>query len=246
MLGRTRALASLSRSIHPARRHKTYSRALNQPSFDYKFVRDNADQLLENAINRNVHNARPHRVGELYDEYRALETQNSQHRGTLNAVSKEIAVLAKGKKAVSPGDQEANRSAMAELRERAKVSKQMVHEIEAKLAVVEKQLRFEAARIPNVTHPDTPIGDESQARVVCIHGDLHNIKTMPVDGVNTQRLSDVEFRDHYDLVQSLGIVDIEAGAKVAGSRFHYWRGAGALLELALVQYAMTRAMAAGF
>ncbi|KAJ2144658.1 Serine--tRNA ligase, mitochondrial [Coemansia sp. RSA 678] len=78
------------------------------------------------------------------------------------------------------------------------------------------------------------------------NNNLHNIKTVPVDGVNTLELSNVEFQDHYNLVQRLETVDMEAGARVAGSRFHYWRGGGALLELALVQYAMPRAAAAGF
>ncbi|KAJ2831263.1 seryl-tRNA synthetase [Coemansia erecta] len=242
MLFPRRAISLLSRT-RPAPLYRAGGlqvRTLLQASFDYKYIRDNADQLLENATNRNVHNARPHHVGELYDEYRGLLTQTNEHRSALNAASKEMGVLAK-----SMSDPK-SKSAMLDLRERARVAKQAIQDIKAQLTEVESRLRNEAAKIPNTTHPDTPIGDETKARVVRTHGDLHNIKTVPVDGVNTLELSNMEFQDHYDLVQRLGIVDMEAGARVAGSRFHYWRGGGALLELALVQYAMTRAAAAGF
>ncbi|KAJ2738983.1 hypothetical protein H4R23_000777 [Coemansia sp. Cherry 401B] len=254
----TRVLSpvSLLRAVMTARIHRTnrlQKRALIQPSFDYKFIRDNADTLLENAINRNVRNARPHRVGELYDEYRALLSQTNEHRATLNAASKEMGVLTKGGKppkdqsvAVSAEDREAKAQAMAGLRERAKVAKLAIQDIKTKLDAVETQLRNEAAKLPNISHPQTPIGDEAQARIVRVNGDLHNVKTVPKNGIDTRDLSSAEFQDHYDLALNLGIVDMEAGAKVAGSRFHYWRGPGALLELALVQYAMTRATAAGF
>ncbi|KAJ2852164.1 seryl-tRNA synthetase [Coemansia brasiliensis] len=215
-------------------------RTLIQPSFDYKFIRDNADQLLENAVNRNVHNAQPHRVGKLYDEYRALVTETNTHRSMLNDVSKKMAAKAKARKNTCDFQNE-----MTKLREQAIKSKQAIQDIKERLHKVEESLRYEAAKIPNLSHPDTPVGDESKARVICVNGNLHTIGTVPLDGIGT-KLSDTEFQDHYDLALKLGIVDMEAGAKVAGSRFHYWRGAGALLELALVQYAMTRAVAAGF
>ena len=53
-------------------------------------------------------------------------------------------------------------------------------------------------------------------------------------------------KDHVELGQLLGAIDVERGAKVSGSRFYYLTGVGALLELALVQMAMEQAVAAGF
>ncbi len=55
-----------------------------------------------------------------------------------------------------------------------------------------------------------------------------------------------EPRDHVELGEILGAIDIERGAKVSGSRFYYLTGPGALLELALVNFAIARATAAGF
>ncbi|KAJ2892332.1 Serine--tRNA ligase, mitochondrial, partial [Coemansia aciculifera] len=193
----------------------------------------------------------------LYEEYRSLQTSINDSRSSLNAISKELGDLAasnrpaKGKNpaqsdpAVALDKIEKNK-AMDKLRDNARIVKAAVHGIEAQLSTVESRLRYEAAKIPNLSHPETPVGDETQARTVRIHGSLHEIGKVPNDGINVNDLSDKAFKDHYDLALSLGIVDMEAGAQVAGSRFHYWRGAGALLELALVQYAMTRAVAAGF
>ncbi|KAI8322840.1 seryl-tRNA synthetase [Martensiomyces pterosporus] len=225
-------------------------RTLIQPSFDYRFIRDHADELLDNAQKRNVNDAKPHRVGELYDQFRALTSEINDHRGSLNAVSKELGSLARkpgGKKTKGePVDHVVQQAAMNKLREKAKAIKAAIQDIESRLGSVEVRLRHEAAKIPNLSHPDTPVGDESQARTVRISGSLHEIERVPLDGANHSELSDQEFKDHYDLALSLGIIDMESGAKVAGSRFHYWKGAGALLELALVQYAMTRAVSAGF
>jgi len=53
-------------------------------------------------------------------------------------------------------------------------------------------------------------------------------------------------RDHVELGELIGAIDIERGAKVSGSRFYYLTGPGALLELALVQLAMAKASANGF
>ncbi|KAJ1943621.1 hypothetical protein GGF37_002562, partial [Kickxella alabastrina] len=262
--------ASWSSTSNIIRSSHQQTRTLLQASFDYKHIRDNAQRLLENAHSRNVRDAQPHRVGELYNEFRQLTSQVNEYRSSLNNISKELGALARGGKKHSQkqkqhqhqhqhqqqektqgnvdasGLDESGRAAvMADLHGRASIVKASIQGLELQLGSIEARLRYEAAKIPNLSHPDTPLGDESHARTVHINGNLHNTPTVPLDETNSA-LSDVEFKDHYDLALSLGIVDMEAGARVAGSRFHYWRGAGALLELALVQYAMTRAVAAGF
>ncbi|KAJ2327187.1 hypothetical protein GGI00_004533, partial [Coemansia sp. RSA 2681] len=233
------------------------TRTLIQPSFDYRFISENADQLLANALARNVRDSHPHRVAKLYGEYCSLQTSIKDSRSSLNSISKELGELAasnrsskgKGDLKNDPGlglDKIGKEKAMDNLRDNARIVKATVHSYEARLSTVESHLRYEAAKIPNLSHPDTPVGDETRARTVRIHGSLHEVGKVPNDGANVNDLSEQDFKDHYDLALSLGIIDMEAGAQVAGSRFHYWRGAGALLELALVQYAMTRAVSAGF
>ncbi|KAJ2779878.1 seryl-tRNA synthetase, partial [Coemansia interrupta] len=190
-------------------------RGLLTPSLDYKYIRDHAAQLAQNALARNVHDANPTHVGKLYDTFRHLTAQAQDHRSQLNKLSRQLSR--------APSD--------VGLREQAAAAKRQVRSLDAQLAEVQGEMQEEALRIPNWAHKDVPAGDEP--RVVREVGQLH--------------LEDASrFRDHLDVAQGLGIVDLEAAARVAGSRFVFWRGAGALLELALVQWAVGRAIKAGF
>lgn len=89
--------------------------------------------------------------------------------------------------------------------------------------------------IGNLVHPDVPRGGEDDFVVL--------------ETVGTPRdfaAEGFEPKDHLELGQSLGAIDVERGAKVSGSRFYYLTGVGALLELALVNAAIAQATAAGF
>ncbi|PIA16482.1 seryl-tRNA synthetase [Coemansia reversa NRRL 1564] len=229
------------------------TRTLKQAKFDYKFIQDNADMLLENAKKRKVNNVQPHRVGELYVQFCKLETAANKHRSTLNAISKKLGMVLGESEANKPDssespstEQDIGETNPEELHASAKKEKLALQQVQAKLTTIETELRSEAAKIPNISHPDTPVGDASQARVIRVEGNLHNIATVPLDGIDTKVLTKNKFLDHYELAKSLEIIDLEAGANVAGSRFHYWKGAGALLELALIQFAMTKAIQAGY
>ncbi|PSJ29501.1 serine--tRNA ligase [Streptosporangium nondiastaticum] len=90
-------------------------------------------------------------------------------------------------------------------------------------------------QIGNLVHPDVPLGGEDDFVVL--------------DTVGTPRdfaAEGFEPKDHLELGQLLGAIDVERGAKVSGSRFYYLTGVGALLELALVNAAIAQATAAGF
>ncbi|WP_190129584.1 serine--tRNA ligase [Streptomyces mashuensis] len=90
-------------------------------------------------------------------------------------------------------------------------------------------------QIGNLVHPDVPRGGEDDFVVL--------------ETVGTPRdfaAEGFEPKDHLELGQLLGAIDVERGAKVSGSRFYYLTGVGALLELALVNAAIAQATAAGF
>ncbi|MFI9307780.1 serine--tRNA ligase [Streptomyces triculaminicus] len=90
-------------------------------------------------------------------------------------------------------------------------------------------------QIGNIVHPDVPRGGEDDFVVL--------------ETVGTPRdfaAEGFEPKDHLELGQTLGAIDVERGAKVSGSRFYYLTGVGALLELALVNAAIAQATAAGF
>jgi seryl-tRNA synthetase len=90
-------------------------------------------------------------------------------------------------------------------------------------------------RLSNLVQPEVPVGGEE---------DFVTLET-----VGTPRdfaAEGFEPRDHLELGQLLGAIDTERGAKVSGARFYYLTGPGALLELALVNLAITQASEAGF
>ncbi|WP_326698709.1 serine--tRNA ligase [Streptomyces sp. NBC_01754] len=87
----------------------------------------------------------------------------------------------------------------------------------------------------NVVHEDVPVGGEEDFVVLETHG---TIRDFGAEGF--------EPKDHLEIGESLGAIDMERGAKVSGSRFYYLTGVGALLELALVNAAVTQATEAGF
>ncbi|WP_336047611.1 serine--tRNA ligase [Streptomyces sp. CA2R101] len=90
-------------------------------------------------------------------------------------------------------------------------------------------------KLGNLVHPDVPVGGEEDFTVLETHG---TIRDFAAEGF--------EPKDHLEIGELLGAIDVERGAKVSGSRFYYLTGIGALLELALVNAAIAQATAAGF
>ncbi|MGW6579140.1 serine--tRNA ligase [Streptomyces globisporus] len=90
-------------------------------------------------------------------------------------------------------------------------------------------------QLGNIVHEDVPVGGEEDFVVLETHG---TIRDFGAEGF--------EPKDHLELGEALGAIDMERGAKVSGSRFYYLTGVGALLELALVNAAIAQATEAGF
>ncbi|PWK90835.1 seryl-tRNA synthetase [Lentzea atacamensis] len=103
---------------------------------------------------------------------------------------------------------------------------------EAEQAATALEVNELLAKIPNLVHPDAPVGGED---------DFVVLKT-----VGEPRQFDFEPQDHLDLGTKLGAIDMERGAKVGGSRFYFLKGVGAQLELALLNMAAQQATANGF
>ncbi|MFD6423981.1 serine--tRNA ligase [Streptomyces sp. NPDC060198] len=90
-------------------------------------------------------------------------------------------------------------------------------------------------QLGNIVQEDVPVGGEEDFVVLETHG---TIRDFGAEGF--------EPKDHLELGEALGAIDMERGAKVSGSRFYYLTGIGALLELALVNAAIAQATEAGF
>jgi seryl-tRNA synthetase len=133
-----------------------------------------------------------------------------------------------GKKvAQAKGDEK--KALLAEVKELANSVKAASAEADAAQTKQEELLRT----IPNLIEDGVPEGGEDDYVVV---------KT-----VGTPReFPDFEPRDHLEIGELIGAIDMERGAKVSGARFYFLRGVGARLEMALLQMAMEQAIQAGF
>jgi seryl-tRNA synthetase len=116
--------------------------------------------------------------------------------------------------------------------ERAKALAAEVKDAEEAQRAADGVLREAHLRIPNVVHDGVPPGGEDDAVELRRVGDVPDY--------------DFAVRDHVDIGESIGAIDLERGAKVSGARFYFLTGPGALLEFALAQHAISRAVAAGF
>ncbi|MCB5163254.1 serine--tRNA ligase [Streptomyces bambusae] len=123
----------------------------------------------------------------------------------------------------------------AELLKRAEQLKTDVKAAEAEQNEADEAAKSLLLKLGNLVHPDVPVGGEEDFTVLETHG---TIRDFAAEGF--------EPKDHLELGEALGAIDVERGAKVSGSRFYYLTGVGALLELALVNAAIAQATEAGF
>jgi seryl-tRNA synthetase len=159
------------------------------------------------------------RLLELDERRRRLTTEVEELRAEQNRVSKIVGTA---------GGEERDRliASVREVADRLKA-------LEPELAGAEEELRALLARIPNVPHESVPVGATDE------DNDL-------VREVGEPRSFDFQPRDHVDLGETLGLLDLERAARVSGSRFVYLKGAAVLLEFALVRLCLDRLMAKGF
>src|ERR1700722_13594435 len=173
---------------------------------DPAFIRDNLAAVKANCANRNV-KADIDRVVQLDDERRRLigETQVLQQRQ--NKISK---LIPKEK------DKDKKQALIQEGRE----LRDKVGALEPQSRDNEAAMRAALAGIPNMSHPDAPVGTDSAAN-------------KPLRTVGEPRKFDFPAKDHVALAEALDLVDFEAGAAVAGQKFYFLKNEAVLLELAL-------------
>jgi len=120
-----------------------------------------------------------------------------------------------------------------ETMERVTALKEKIESGRSELEGVDAELERLLASLPNMPDPAAPDGDTDEDAVV-----LREAGERP--------RFDFEPRDHLEIGSELGLIDMEAGARLSGSRFAYLKGDLVLLELALVRFAMDRLSAEGF
>ncbi|PEE40458.1 serine--tRNA ligase [Bacillus pseudomycoides] len=178
---------------------------------DIKFLRTNFEEVKEKLQHRGEDLTDFGRFEELDTRRRELLVQTEELKSKRNEVSQQISVLKREKK-----DAEALILEMREVGEKVK-------DLDNELRTVEEDLERLMLSIPNIPHESAPIGETEDDNVVArTWGEVKEFNFEP--------------KPHWDLATDLEILDFERAAKVTGSRFVFYKGAGARLERALISF----------
>ncbi len=177
---------------------------------DIELFREQPDVVREGMEKVGEDPAVVDRVRELDERWRELLAESEQFKAERNRESKKIGRMKEGQ------ERQALIDRMRELGQR-------IERLDAKAEQVREELDGLMLRIPNIPHPDAPVGrDESENVVARSWGAPPEFEFEP--------------KPHWELGEELGIVDFERGAKISGSRFYVLMREGARLQRALINW----------
>ena len=179
---------------------------------DIKFIRENPDLVKAAMKNRNADmDEHIDEVLKLDADRRELTAKAESMKSKQNAVTKKIPEMKK------------NGEDTAEIMREMKVLSSEISSLNGELNQVEKALREKILAIPNIPNETVPVGAD----------DSDNVE---IRRWGEPRVFDFEPKAHWDLGKTLKILDPERAAKVTGARFHFYKGFGAKLERALINF----------
>ena len=176
---------------------------------DIKFIRENQELIKTTLKNRGLKFELDSLI-ELGDSRRKLLAELENLRSQRNKANDEVTALLKAKKDARPRI-EAMKSVSAK-----------IDELEGRVREVDKELEGLLLAIPNVPHESVPVGDSSKKKTVRSWGELRRFDFPPVT--------------HMELSQHLDIIDFARATKMTGSNFVLFKGWGAKLERALINF----------
>lgn len=177
---------------------------------DLRLLRDDPELVVAALGRRGVGRADVERIIALDRLHREALVEVEGLRAEQNARSRAIGQA-------PPEERRQLIAAAQELKEPLRVA-------EEEVAARETELAEAVAAVPNLPHPETPAGGEADAV------ELRRVGEPPA--------FDFAPRDHVDLLEPVGALDLTRAAKVSGARFYYLKGEAVALEFALVRYAM--------
>ncbi|KAG2320011.1 hypothetical protein Bca52824_013224 [Brassica carinata] len=181
-------------------------------AIDFKWIRDNKEAVETNIKNRNS-NANLEAVLELYEDMVNLQKEVEGIREERNNVAKKM----KGK--LEPSERE-------RLVEEGKNLKESLVTLEEDLVKLQDELQQVARSIPNMTHPDVPVGGEDSSAI-------------RKKVVGCPREFSFPIKDHLQLGKDLDLMDFDSAAEVSGSKFFYLKNEAVLLEMALLNWTLS-------
>ena len=159
----------------------------------------------------------------LDEQWRAVLAEVEGLRSERNTISKEIGELSKQMKTAETKEAKHAEHRRSDLMARSSFIGDKLEALEAQVKQLDADLRSVLYEIPNIPADDVPDGpDETRNVVVRQSGQPSKL--------------DFEPKPHWELGESLGIIDFERGTRLGGSRFYVLRGAGARLQRALIQF----------
>ncbi len=185
---------------------------------DLKLLREQPNDIYEAAKAKNIELDIDH-ILELDKKVRTLQAEFESIAAQKNEASKQIA---------GAGDDERQK-----LINDMRVIDRKADELKAELTPLKDELDELLYKIPNPAMPDVKVAASEEENEV--------VKT-----VGEKTKFDFEPKDHLELGEALDIIDMESAAQACGARFTYLKGDGALLEFALIQYALSVAQKHGF
>jgi len=178
-----------------------------------KYLRNNYDEVKEKLAHRGEDLSELDHFGQLDEKRRELITQTEELKAKRNEATKQIAALKKEKKDADPAIQEMRKVG------------QQISELDEQLKEIEENLQLIMLSIPNIPHESVPIGEDEDDNIeVRQWGDVPEF--------------DFDIQAHWDIGTNLEILDFEQAAKVTGSRFVFYKGLGARMERALINFMM--------
>lgn len=187
---------------------------------DRKFILENLDAVRQNCRDRNV-SVDLDRLVELETQRRQKLAEVQELNTQSNAVAKSIG------QATDPREREARKEEGRALRAEKDAAQAQHDELDHQILAIQ-------SAVPNMAHPDVPVGVDDKANMELARG-----KHRP-------REFDFPVLDHLELGEKHGWIDFEGGARTTGNGFYFLKGDLVLLDLALQQFAVTELAKRGF
>ena len=188
-------------------------------------IRENYAQVLAGLQKRNIPNVETilEQLVALDDLRKSTQSQRDQIQAEANTISKQIGILMKEGKA-----EEATA-----IRERTAEIKVQIKELDEQNAKAEEDLKALLYTIPNLPHTSVPSGRSAEDNeVVFSHGEIPALFEGKLP--------------HWELIKKYDIIDFDLGVKITGAGFPVYKGKGARLQRALINFFLDQALAAGY
>jgi seryl-tRNA synthetase len=189
---------------------------------DIRLIRENPEIVKKNCRNRGYDAKIVEEIISADKQWRKLKYKEDEVRAERNKVSKQI----------NEAKKERNEKKVKELMARAKSIPEELKKIDENETSLKEKINLLLSLIPNIQARDVPIGGEKQCREIHKFGKIPKFK-FPV-------------KNHVELLENLGLLDLKASAKLSGSGFYLFRGELAEFERALINFMLDINTQAGF